>query len=340
MAIDITPADPTIVLELMAAYRRSKVMFAAVDLGIFDVLEAGHRTATDVATQLQCDESAMMRLLHALVGLGLVEEREGMFGNSDVAHTYLTRSSPQRFTGYIQYSNDVGWGLWGNLEDAIREGTHRWKQTFGMDGAIFSNFFATEDAKREFLMGMNGFGVLSSPFVVEAFDLSPFQTLVDLGTASGHLVLAACERYPTLQAVALDLAEALPLAKELIEQSPFADRIQTQAADFFVDPLPAGDLYALGRILHDWSLVKIQFLLKKIFEALPEGGGLLIAEKILWENHRGPSWAQMQDLNMLLCTEGRERTLSEYDDLLKAAGFRKVIGKRTQAPIDAILAIK
>ncbi|MFO0923844.1 MAG: methyltransferase dimerization domain-containing protein, partial [Pirellulales bacterium] len=109
MAIDITPADPTIVLELMAAYRRSKVMFAAVDLGIFDVLEAGHRTATDVATQLQCDESAMTRLLHALVGLGLVEEREGMFGNSDVAHTYLTRSSPQRFTGYIQYSNDVGW---------------------------------------------------------------------------------------------------------------------------------------------------------------------------------------------------------------------------------------
>ena len=88
--------------------------------------------------------------------------------------------------------------MWGNLEDAVREGTNRWQQTFGWDGPIFSSFFRTEDAMREFLMGMHGQGLISSPQVVAAFDLSRFHRLVDLGGATGHLAIAACQRYPRL----------------------------------------------------------------------------------------------------------------------------------------------
>ena len=109
---------------------------------------------------------------------------------------YLCKQSPSRMTGYINYSNAILWKLWGNLEDAIREGTNRWQQTFGWDGPIFSNFFRTEEAMREFLMGMHGYGLISSPHVVAAFDLSRFRRLVDLGGATGHLAIAACQRYP------------------------------------------------------------------------------------------------------------------------------------------------
>ena len=38
MAHDITIPDPTVVLELLTAFRTSKAMFAAVSLGVFDVL--------------------------------------------------------------------------------------------------------------------------------------------------------------------------------------------------------------------------------------------------------------------------------------------------------------
>ncbi len=88
------------------------------------------------------------------------------------------------------------WKLWGNLADAVREGTHRWKQTYGFDGPIFSHFFRDEAAKREFLMGMHGYGLISSPQVVGAFDLNRFHKLIDLGGATGHLAIAACQRYP------------------------------------------------------------------------------------------------------------------------------------------------
>ena len=48
----------------------------------------------------------------------------------------------------------------------------------------------------------------------------------------------------------------------------------------------------------------------------------------------------MQDLNMLTCTEGRERTLGDYRTILERAGFTNVQGHVTPRPIDAVLAIK
>ncbi len=112
------------------------------------------------------------------------------------------------------------------------------------------------------------------------------------------------------------------------------------AGDFFQDDLPAADLYSLGRILHDWGEERIHLLLRKINAALPPGGGLLIAEKLLDEDKSGPTPAHMQSLNMLVCTEGKERTLSEYAALLREAGFVSVDGRRTGTPLDAVLAIK
>ena len=43
---------------------------------------------------------------------------------------------------------------------------------------------------------------------------------------------------------------------------------------------------------------------------------------------------------MLVCTEGKERTLGEYTVLLRAAGFERVEGRRTDTPLDAVLAVK
>jgi acetylserotonin N-methyltransferase len=301
-----------VVLDLIEAFRRSKTMFAAVELGIFD----GRRPA-------ECKE--LHRLLDACVALGLLEKHGDRYVNTAVAEKYLRSDSPDTLTGYIRYSNSALYPMWAHLEDAVREGTHRWKQTFGLDGPIFSHFFRTEEAMRDFQRGMHGFGKITSPAVVSAFDLSRFHRLVDLGGGSGHLAEAARECYPHLQTVVFDL--------------PAVARVYpaTIAGDFFTDPLPEADLYSLGRILHDWSEEKIRALLAKIHAALPQGGGLLIAERLLDEHNIA---AHMQSLNMLIVTEGRERTAAEYEALLRVTGFSKVDSRRTGAPLDATLAIK
>ena len=302
-----------IVLDLIDAFRRSKTMFAAVELGIFDGetprrLQGTAQTLWPRACRWGCWRSEATRTR-----------------TPEVAEKFLRSDSPDTLTGYIRYSNSALYPMWGHLEDAVREGTHRWKQTFGRGGAIFSHFFRTEESMREFQRGMHGFGLLSSPAVVSAFDLSGFRRLVDLGGGSGHLAQAARERYPQLEAVVFDLpavARALPRH----HRRRFLHR-------------PAARSRSLQSQQDSARLVrrKDPQLLAKIHAALPDGGGLLIAEKLLEDDYVS---AHMQSLNMLMVTEGRERSAAEYEAMLRAAGFSKVDSRRTGAPLDAMLAIK
>ena len=340
MVHELSQPDPGVILDLLEAFRRSKTMFAAVSLGVFDALESGPQPAPALAKDLKLDAGALERLLDACVCLRVLKKQGSLYENTPTASAYLCKQSPLRMTGYLNYSNEILWKMWGNLEGAVREGTNRWQETFGWDGPIFSSFFKTEAAMREFLMGMHGQGLLSSPHIVTAFDLSRFHRLVDLGGATGHLAIAACERYPQLRGVVFDLPETGSLAREIIEASPSASRIEVIAGDFFVDELPQGDIYSLGRILHDWTESKGLALLERIHDRLPSGGALLIAEKLLDEDKSGPRWALMQNLGMLLYTEGKERTLSEYKSLLTHVGFVDVKGVTTPSPLDAVVALK
>jgi acetylserotonin N-methyltransferase len=332
--------DPTPVLELLESFRRSKIMFTGITLGVFDRLAQGAAPLATLARELCCDADALGRLLDACRHLGLVTRTGEEFANTPAAATYLTSGSPQRLTGYARYSDAVLWKLWAHLDDAIREGTHRWKQVYGSEGSIFSSLFRTDEDRREFLMGMHGQGLISSPAVVDAFDLGRFRKLCDLGGATGHLAAAACRRYPALRAVVFDLPDVLPTARALIAEASMSDRIELAAGDFFADPLPEADLFALGRIVHDWSEDKVRVLLRKVHERLPPGGAILVVEKLLDDDRAGPAWAVLQSLNMLVCTEGKERTLSEYATLLREAGFGQVEGRRSDAPLDAVLAVK
>jgi acetylserotonin N-methyltransferase len=332
--------DPSPVVDLIDAFRRSKVMFVALSMGVFERLYKNSADVPALASELNANADALERLLDGCVGLGLLQKSGAVYTNAPIADVYLRRESPDTLSGYIRYSDTALYKMWGNLEQAVREGHHQWKETFGGEGPLFSHFFKNEESKRDFLAGMNGFGMLSSPTVVAAFDLGKFRHLVDLGGATGHLPIAACERYPQLRAAVFDLPTVIPVAREYIEKSSAAARIDAIPGDFFSDPLPPADLYALGRILHDWSEDKIRVLLRKIFDALPSGGALLVAEKLLSADKSGPTHVHLQSLNMLVCTEGKERTLAEYATLLREAGFNEISGKQTGKPIDAVLAVK
>lgn len=336
--MDLPDSAPA--LQLIEDFRRSKAMFTAVSLGVFDALETSPATAFELADRLSVQAEPLERLLDTCVGLKLLRRPNTAYENEPVASAYLCRSSVCSLAGYILYSNDVLFRLWTQLDDAIREGTPRWGQTFGTHGSIFDHFFRTPEAKETFLRGMHGLGVLSSPAVVAAFSLAGFRQMVDLGGGTGHLAIAACERYPTLRAIVFDLPQVVETTNKHTAASSAAERLSVLGGDFFCDELPDADLFGMGRILHDWPEEKIRTLLAKIYHRLPVGGGILLAEKLLQEDKAGPISAQLQSLNMLVCTEGKERTLSEYRQLLEAAGFVNVQGRMTGCPLDAVIGVK
>jgi acetylserotonin N-methyltransferase len=315
-------------------------MFTAVRLGVFNSLARKAQSADQLAAGLHVNAAALTRLLDGCMALGLLQREEGMYANTPMAARYLAENSPDTLSNYILYSDQSLYHLWAHLDDAIREGTNRWTQAFGSRDALFDHYFRDDAATAAFLGGMHGFGQIASPLIVRAFDLSRFRHLVDLGGATGHLAVAACEAYPELHATVLDLPTVERFAREHIARKGVADRIETVAGDFFTGDLVRGDLYYLGRILHDWSEEVIVRLLGRVWGALPAGGALLIGESLINDDHSGPVYTLMQDLNMLVCTDGRERTFTEYRALLEAAGFASVDFRRTGSLIDAILAVK
>jgi len=334
----MTP-DAGIVLKLIEAFRWSNAMFTATSLGVFDLLAAQElATADGIAAMLHTHRDATELLLDACVALQLLEKSNGGYRNTAAANRFLLRDSPDTLTGYILYSHAALVPMWSHLEDAVREGSHRWTQTFGPERELFAHFFKTDESMRTFLRGMHGLGMLGSPMVAAAHDLSPYRRMVDLGGATGHLAVEVKRRYPGMSCAVFDLARVTGVAREFVDSTGL--EIELISGDFFRDALPAADLFAVGRIFHDWSDATVVDLLGKMHSALPDGGGVLICERVLEADKTGPLSGLMQSLNMLVVTEGKERNEAEYAALLGAAGFGDVVLRRTEGPLDAILARK
>lgn len=332
--------DPGRILDLVDGFRVSKVVFAAVELGLFD----GVRPPGEAAAQL----------LDACVSLGLLEKHGTAYVNTPLADEYLRSSSPVTLAGHVRFTNRSLYGRWARLEDAVLAGGLRRAPALRVAarrlrgslrrplrrlacwlGPSTRRLVEPESMDVAFVASMHGRGLLTSRHVVAAFDLSRFSRLVDLGGSSGHLALAARERHPALQACVFDRPAVIAVARDIV-----GSRAELVAGDFFRDPLPPADLYALGKVLHNCDPRRASRLLARIHAALPGGGALLIAERLLDEDGLGPQSVLLSSLNMLVATGGCERTFSGYRALLVAAGFRDIEHRKTGAMLDAILAVK
>src|SRR5207302_976532 len=109
-----TEPDLPIVLDLIEAFRRSKTMFTAVRLGLFDHLEGESQSAGQLAAKLNLNSSALDRLLHGCVALGLLRREGERYVNTPTASRYLVSASPHTFSGYITYSDQSLYPLWGH----------------------------------------------------------------------------------------------------------------------------------------------------------------------------------------------------------------------------------
>src|SRR2546421_9432191 len=64
---------------------------AAAELDVFTRIDAGKRTAAEIAADAGANERAMRRLLDAVVGLGYLTRKGEKYGLTPHAATYLVR---------------------------------------------------------------------------------------------------------------------------------------------------------------------------------------------------------------------------------------------------------
>src|SRR5204863_3161534 len=136
--------------------------------------------------------------------------------------------------------------------------------------------------------------------LADTFDFSPYQTVCDVGGATGQLSIILAERYPHLSCVSFDLPVVEPIAQRSIEAAGVAERVSTASGDFFADPLPSADVITMGMILHDWNLERKQLLIRSAYDALPAGGVLIAVETIIDDDQRENALGLMMSINTLI----------------------------------------
>lgn len=149
-------------------------------------------------------------------------------------------------------------------------------------------------------------------------DLSPHQSLLDLGGSSGTLLIDILNKNPHLKGILFDLPNVIKIAKI---PSNLEGRMELISGDFFGSWPPfTVESAVLSRVLHDWPDNKAIEILKHVHLRLSDKtqNRIYILENILNETS---SSGALLDLNMLAMTGGCERNITHFSHLLKKADF-------------------
>ena len=119
------------------------------------------------------------------------------------------------------------------------------------------------------------------------------------------------------------------------------ERLRFHPGDFFADPLPTADVHVMGHILHDWAVDEKLTLLSKSYDALPDGGALIVYEAIIDDDRRQNAFGLLMSLNMLIETEGGfDYTGEDCQTWMRQVGFRDTYVEHLAGPDSMVVGIK
>jgi hypothetical protein len=203
---------------------------------------------------------------------------------------------------------------------------------------IFEWFATHPEEGGSFMSAMADLAGLVAGEVARVVDFSSVSSVVDVGGSVGQLLTTILAQHRHLTGILFDLPPVIEKAKPVLARSPAMGRAEAVAGDFF-KAIPAGDVFLLKQILHDWNDDQCRKILQNCARAMPSTGRLLLVEMVIPDD-RSPSPAAMMDMNMLALLPGKERSAAEYEALLKSAGLKTARLIRTHSPFEVIEAVR
>jgi hypothetical protein len=298
-------------------YAEARILHAAVSLGVFDALDAGGRSAAEIARRLATDARATELLLNALVAMRLVHKDGAAFKETEVSRTFLANTSPSSYAGMIRFDASL-WALWERLEESVRSG--RPARTPDM-------FQGSPEETARFIDGMASLVRArgDARILGETLDLGRARRLLDVGSGPGTYPLEFCRRHPELQVTIFDLPATLDVTRRHLAGSGLEDRIRLVPGDYRRDALPGGhDTAFLSNIIHGEDEATNRRLMERLYTALSADGRVFIKDHITDESGTSPAPAAIFSITMLLLTHGRDYAYGEVRAWLLAAGFARV----------------
>lgn len=317
--------DAEALLAMIHGGWASQAVCAAVTLRLPDHLAAGPHTPAALARAAHCHVDSLSRLLRALASLDIVHDcADGTYMLSATGQ-YLRSDSLNSVAGQAEWFGRYSWPLWGELVESVQTGVSARVRANGSGG--YGHLLANPGAAEVFNRAMRDLTRIVASSVVSAYDFSGVRTIIDVGGGHGELLVAILTAWPKTEGTILELAHAIPGAREHVRDAGLGHRCSAEQGDFFTE-IPAGaDVYLLKAVLHNWDDDHCSRILRTLSRAATAHARLLVIERVLPDRVQPTALHQAvarSDLNMLVGVGGRERTQSELTSMLQDAGFGAV----------------
>lgn len=323
--------------KVMYGFIDSAVLFACHRLKLFQHFSGDDfLTAVELSVLIECSPMRLQRLLNAACAVGLLEHNNAYgYRMFPEWRPYLTPVSESYVGGFLDHMAMSTWPLAKFLDERVRDLNEHQPSRL-----LFDEIYQSEAAREAFLDAMWNLGIEAARELVVNSGLNNAHMLVDIGGGPGSFAIAAAEYCPHLRARVFDLGQVRQHFERRCLASHARERLSFVSGDFWNDVLPSADVYALGYVLSDWSTQACLTLLRRVYEALPSGGRILLLEKLFDEGNRSPYVTSMLDISMMLETQGQHRSFSGYAQLLLSAGFVKTTLHRSSGEKHLITACK
>ncbi|WUI03808.1 acetylserotonin O-methyltransferase [Spirillospora sp. NBC_00431] len=314
----------TPLLDLAFGFIPAQLVHAAAETGLADALAAGPRTSAQLAEETGTHAPSIHRLLRGLTGLGVVEQKERDLFALTAEGQRLRAGAPDSIRSLIRlFCGPEVWRSWGDLTETLRTGEYAWERVTGMTPFEFFDSGSNAELSATFNAAMSEHTRSVAPEIIEAHDFGRYGTVADLGGGDGTLIAAIARAHPGLRGVLFDQPAGLAAASGTL--ADVAGRVEVVAGDFFEEVPGGADAYVLKSVIHDWEDAKATAILRNCRAAMRQDARILLLEQVMPEIVTPETQGVVRnDLNMLVCTGGRERTEAEYRDLLESAGFTNV----------------
>lgn len=327
-------------MQLGMGFWASKTLLSAIELEVFTELARHPEDLEALRKRLGLHERGARDFLDALVALGMLEREDGIYRNSPATDHFLDKAKPSYVGGILEMANHRLYPFWGGLTDALRTG-HPQNETRHGQEPLFETLYADPARLKEFLAAMSGVSRGANVAIARTFPWSDYSTFADIGTAQGDLAVQIARANPQLTGIGFDLPVVEPIFEDYVSRSEAADRLSFRGGDFFAEALPSADVLLMGHILHDWGLDEKRMLIGKAYDALPEGGALVVYEAIIDDARRENAFGLLMSLNMLIETEGGfDFTGADCRSWMADAGFRDSRVEHLVGPDSMVVGIK
>lgn len=308
--------------DLIQSHRVTAVIYVAVRLGIAERLRNGPLSLSELAKGTGADEQALGRLLTALSTIGICERSgENSYALTEVG-ACLDGEAEQSFKGWAIFEAEMLSTRWSGMLESVMTG----KTAAELQGLAnsFELMGRTPENVAKFNAAMTELTRLVTPDILRAYDFSGISHLMDVGGGSGELLGAIAQQNRKLRGTVFDLPRCADAASGHLRQIGISDRVEFVAGDFFKSVPAIADAIILKSVIHDWNDARSISILRNCRQALPNGGKLLLAERLMPETpgkSDDDKAHAMSDLNMLCGPGGCERTEGQYRELLEQSGF-------------------